>query len=56
MEVAQNLGMNKEDSPEIIPSLIRSIDENLLVGFDDGLILKQNVELMVCFSFIRIDC
>lgn len=43
MEVAQNPVMKKEDSPEIIPSLIRSIDANLLVGFDDGLIMKQNV-------------
>ncbi|KAJ9553032.1 hypothetical protein OSB04_017077 [Centaurea solstitialis] len=46
MEVTQNLGMKKEDSPEIIPSLIRSIDSNLLVGlglgFDAGLIVKQN--------------
>ncbi|KVI04681.1 C4-dicarboxylate transporter/malic acid transport protein [Cynara cardunculus var. scolymus] len=43
MEVTQNLGMKKDDSPEIIPSLIRSIDADLLVGFDDGLVLKQNV-------------
>lgn len=38
MEVAQNLGMKKE----VIPSLIRSIDANEVVGFDDDL-LKKNV-------------
>ncbi|KAM0041820.1 putative transporter protein SLAC1/Mae1/ Ssu1/TehA [Helianthus debilis subsp. tardiflorus] len=37
MEVAQNLGTKKEG----IPSLIRSIDANEVVGFDDDL-MKQN--------------
>ncbi|KAI3818017.1 hypothetical protein L1987_11819 [Smallanthus sonchifolius] len=38
MEIAQNLGMKKE----VIPSLIRSIDANEVVGFDDNL-MKQCV-------------
>ncbi|KAI3731344.1 hypothetical protein L1987_62532 [Smallanthus sonchifolius] len=45
MEIAQNLGMKKE----VIPSLIRSINANEVVGFDDNL-LKQcvlDVESMV---------
>ncbi|KAD2392914.1 hypothetical protein E3N88_39891 [Mikania micrantha] len=38
MELTQNLGMEKD----VVPSLIRSIDANEVVGFDDDL-MKQNV-------------
>lgn len=47
MEEAKNLGMKKL---ETIPSLIRSIDANEVVGFDDDLMKHcvLDVESMVC--------
>lgn len=47
MEVPQNLGTKKE---AIIPSLIRAVEANEIVGFDDNS-TRRNVlyELKVCF-------
>ena len=34
MESSEHLGLSNQDSPEVVPSLIKFLDSNEVVGFD----------------------